>query len=483
MLFDRVATRSVRTIAAVLGRAFAIRVAAMAGAMAALGSPNAVAWDCLNAHRNLVTVTAGVSGHDEEIRIDLTSSDFPSEYNFTSDGADLRVVLASDDSTAVDHIVTGWDALTRTGTVYIKLPSLAPASSSSVYIYYGDSSLSAQSNVDAVFPLPGLRLRSRESTANPADAAAARTAFAAASVDVSDAVRASVSGLNNRALGGSNGDYGWCISAMIEVTPTTAGVWGFRYGADFGRGGHLYMRETELEQQWNDDLWWANNFNNTSETLEGSISLSPGWHRYEALGFEGCCDGAVGWQARAPGGPWQDLSTANFSMRATRCVVTTVTVQANPAESCSTQPSAEKSVAIVSDPIGSSSAFALPGSIVEYTIEVTNVGQRLDDGSVTLTDRLPADVKLIVSGAEAFQLVDGPVTSDLSLNWINATSGSDGVSFSTQGTDFDYAPTVDGNGADAAIRYVRFDLDGAMRQRIDTSPDPSFAIRFRAVVE
>lgn len=483
MPFERVAARNAWTKAVVFGRSLAIRIAAMAFALAVSGLPSAAAWDCLSAHRNLVTITSGASGHDEEIRIDLNSSDFPAAYNFSSDGADVRVVLASDDSTAVDHIVTGWDALTRTGTVYIKLPSLAPASSSSVYIYYGDSSLSAQSNVDAVFPLPGLRLRSRESAVNPSNATAARNAFASADTDVSDAVRASVSGLNNRALGGSNGDYGWCISAMIEVLPSTAGVWEFRYGADFGRGGHLYVRETELEQQWNDDLWWANNFINTTETLEGSISLTPGWHRYEALGFEGCCDGRVAWQARAPGGPWQDLSTANFSMRATRCVVTTVTVLTNPGESCSTQPVAEKSVAIVSDPIGSSSAFALPGSIVEYTIEVTNVGQRLDDGSVSLTDRLPADVKLIVSGADAFQLVDGPVPSDLSLNWINANSASDGVSFSVLGTDFDYSPTVDGSGADAAIRHVRFDLDGAMRQRIDNLQDPSFAIRFRAVVE
>lgn len=445
--------------------------------------PGANAWNCLNAHRNTVTVTAGPFGHSEEVRIDLAAADFPSEYVFTPDGADVRVVLASDDSTAVDHIVTGWDSATRTGTIYIKLPTLAASSSTSVNVYYGDGDLSSLGDVDAVFPTVGLRLRSRVSAVDPVDAATARTAFANASSDVYDSVRTSISGLNNRALGGTNGDYGWCISAMVEVTPATQGVWGFRYGADFGRGGHLYVRETELEQQWNDDLWWANNFNNTSETLEGTIALSPGWHRYEALGFEGCCDGPVGWQARAPGGAWQDLSTANFSMRATRCVVTTVSVTTLPVESCSSEPVANKAVTVISDTLGNTSPFALPGSVVGYEISVTNEGQRIDDGTLTITDSLPEDVKLIVTGAGAFSITDGPTASDVTLNWMDAGNGSDGVSFSIDGADFSYTPTLDADGADAAITHVRFALDGAMRQRIDGIADPSFAISFQAIVE
>ena len=451
--------------------------------LVALGLPKAWAWDCLNAHRTMVTVTANASGHSDETRIDLSASDFPADYKFTSDGRDVRVVLASDDSTPVDHIVTGWDGFSRTGTIYVKLPTLGPLSSTSVYIYYGDSTLTSLGDVDAVFPSSGLRLRSRVSSADPTDAAGARTAFANATTDVSDQVYSSISGLNNRALGGSNGNFGWCISAMIEVTPATAGVWGFRYGADFGHGGHLYMRETELEQQWNDDLWWAGNFANTAETLEGTIALDAGWHRYEALGFEGCCDGLVGWQARAPGGTWQDMSTSNFSMRATQCVSTNVTLSTAAPQSCSAEPNVEKAVTIVSDPVGSLSPFALPGSVVEYTIDVTNDGQRLDDGTVTITDNLPEDIKLIVLGASAFELVDGSTSSDLSLNWGGPTSAVDGVQFSTDGTNFSYTPSADGDGADAAITHVRFELDGAMRQRIDTQPDPSFTIRFRAIVK
>ncbi|MEP1145239.1 MAG: CCXG family PEP-CTERM protein [Henriciella sp.] len=460
-----------------------IRLLSILFAASILGSGTAAAWDCLNAHRNLITVTAGASGHSDEIRIDLAAGDFPAYYAFTSDGADVRVVLASDDTTPVDHIVTGWDGITRTGTIFIKLPSLAPSSSTSVYVYYGDDSLSSLGDVDAVFPVSGLRLRSRVSSADPTDAASALAAFANATVDVYDQVRTSVSGLNNRALGGTSGNYGWCISAMVEVTAANAGVWGFRYGADFGHGGHLYVRGTELEEQWNDDLWWANNFNNTAETLEGSINLAPGWHRYEALGFEGCCDGPVGWQAQAPGGPWQDLSTANFSMRATRCVVTSVSVSVAPATSCSLEPNAAKSVAIISDPMGTPSPRALPGSVVEYAISITNAGQKLDDGTVTITDELPSDVKLIVSGATAFEFSDGATSSDLSLNWVDPGNTGDDVSFSTDGVDFFYDPIVDGDGADEAITHVRFALQGAMRQHVDGTTDPSFAVSFRAIVE
>ncbi len=451
--------------------------------LAVLFQPAANAWDCLNAHRNQVTITAGPAGHNEEVRIDLATADFPASYIFTPDGADVRVVLASDDTTPVDHIVTGWDSVTRTGTIFIKLPALPASSSTSVYIYYGDDALASLGDIDAVFPVPGLRLRSRVSSVDPTDAASARAAFAAATVDVDDSVRTSVSGLNNRALGGTNGNYGWCISAMIEVTAATAGLWEFRYGADFGHGGHLYVRETELEEQWNDDLWWANNFANTGETLEGSITLAPGWHRYEALGFEGCCDGPVGWQAKAPGGPWQDLSTSNFSMRATRCVVTTVTVGVGSSESCSAQPDASKSVSIISDIFSNPSPYALPGSVVEYELSVTNIGQELDDGTVVLTDALPPDVKLLLSGASAFVFTDGATSSDLSMSWTNASDMADSVSFSTDGSTFGHTPILDGDGADETITHVRFSLSGAMRRHVDGVTDPSFTIRFRVLVK
>jgi len=85
------------------------------------------------------------------------------------------------------------------------------------------------------------------SAANPVSPTDGLTAFEAATVDVDDLVRTSVTGLNNRSLGGTNGNYGWCVSAVLNVTPATTGLWEFRYGGDFGRGGHLFVRGQEIE--------------------------------------------------------------------------------------------------------------------------------------------------------------------------------------------------------------------------------------------
>lgn len=459
-----------------------MRCAALSG-LAVLAAGYAAAWDCAYEHRVQVTVTADSSAHSDETRIDLTSADFPADYVFTSDGRDVRVVLASDDTTPVDHFVTGWDTTSRTGTVFIKLPAIPANSSTSVFIYFGDESAVSAGDVDAVFPAPGLRLRSRVSSVDPTDAASARAAFENATTDVYDQIRTSVSGLNNRALGGSNGNFGWCISAMIEVTPATVGTWSFRYGADFGYGGHLYVREVALEEDWNDDLWWAGNYNNTAETLSGSIYLDEGWHRYEAMGFEGCCDGAVGWQARAPGGNWLDMSSTNFAIRGSRCVVTTATVTPSVTETCSGDPTAAKSVQIVSDPLGSASPFAIPGSVVEYELFVENEGQEISSDSVVLTDQLPSETSLIVEGATAFELVDGGTPSGLTLDWQGFASLTDDVEFSTDGSNFNYIPVPDGLGADDAITHVRFSPSGTMTAFADGVAAPSFYIRFQAVVQ
>ncbi|MEL6244614.1 MAG: CCXG family PEP-CTERM protein [Pseudomonadota bacterium] len=448
--------------------------------LAALLAAPAHAWDCMNTHRNRVDVSVDATGHSEEIRIDLSASDFPATYDFSPDGDDVRVV-ASDDITPIDHAVTGWNGITRTGTIFIRPPALAPNASTSFYVYYGDTDAAGLSDPTTVFPTNGMRLHSRSTPSDPETPAQARAAFEAAS-DISNAVYSSVTGLNNRAVGGTANDFAWCISALIEVTPATEGLWGFRYGADFGHGGHLFVREQELESQWTDDLWWAGNFANTAETLEGSIYLEPGWHRYEALGFEGCCDGPVGWQAQAPGGPWRDMSSTNFSLRATRCIVSSVSVTIQTPESCSTTPNAIKTATLISDPLGTPAAYALPGSVVEYAIEVTNTGTPPDAGSIVLTDTLPGDVKLIVSGANAFEFTDGTQVSGLTFSWGGPASTADSVSFSRDGVDFTVEPAPAGDLADDTITHVRFSPSGSMNPSVDGTT-PSFTVRFRTIVE
>ncbi|MEE9272168.1 MAG: DUF2341 domain-containing protein [Robiginitomaculum sp.] len=185
-----------------------------------------------------------------------TSADFPASYTFSPTGDDIRI-FTSDDTTSIDFFVSSWDSGMRTATIYVRLPTMAEETTQTIYIYLGDNALEAAGNATLVFPDVGVRLRSRVSTVDPTSAATARTAFETATVDVNNSVRSSISNINNQALGGDFVDFAWCISAVLNVTAATTGNWGFRYGGDFGRGGHLYVRGQVLEEAWNDDLWWG----------------------------------------------------------------------------------------------------------------------------------------------------------------------------------------------------------------------------------
>jgi len=422
---------------------------------------------CSFPHRIPVTITADPGGHSVETRIDFVSSDFPPSYAFSPAGDDVRV-FASDDITPIDFVVAGWDDVAKTATIYIR-ETLTGGTSETYYIYVGDNSLGSGNNAAIVFPNVGVRLRSRVSTADPVSATSGLTAFEAATTDVDDSVRTSITGLNNQALGGANGDFGWCVSAVLNVTAATAGTWEFRYGGDFGRGGHLYVRGQAVEEDWNNDLWWAGNYANTAETLEGSITLPEGWHRYEALGFEGCCDGGVGFQARAPGGSWQELSSSNFALRGAQCIVTTASVIPAAHESCSTELDANKTVVIDAS---SPSPFAIPGAIVRYDLDVNNPGQIIDAASLSLTDVFPADVSLIVTGAGAFSFTDSAFPSGLGFSYGGPSDMSDSVEFSTDGSNFAYVPSAP---SDENVTHIRFSPTGAFNPN-DSGDIPSFTI-------
>ncbi len=430
---------------------------------------------CSLRHRIPVTITAVSGTHDTETRIDLTSTDFPADYTFSTSGEDIRVFRA-DDLTPVDFVVAGWDSVARSAVIYTLLPPIGSGSSELIYIYFGDESLGSADNAPAVFPSAGVRLRSRVSSADPTSAATALAAFAAATTDVDDSVRPSVTGLNNRALGGSNGNFGWCVSAVVNVTAATAGTWGFRYGADFGRGGHLYVSGQALEEDWNDDLWWAGNYANTAETLQGNITLAPGWHRYEALGFEGCCDGPVGFQARPPGGAWQDLSSSNFNMRGAQCVNLTANINVAAAESCTTSLSLAKTVAVDAT---SATNFYIPGSVVRYDIEVENPGQPVDPTTLVVTDAFPAEVAVVTSGAGAFAFTDGAVPSGVTFTYSGPASTTDSVEFSIDGTDFGYVPN---DPSDSAVTHIRFRPTGSLNPSTGAA-SPSFTISILGVVQ
>jgi hypothetical protein len=93
---------------------------------------------------------------------------------------------------------------------------------------------------------------------------------------------------SNQFLGGSNSNIAW--KATIDFSAATAATWTFRSGVDFGYGGALFLDGVALVSQ-SYDMYWNNNYNNTSQILQASSLLAAGNHTLTIYGLERCCDG------------------------------------------------------------------------------------------------------------------------------------------------------------------------------------------------
>ena len=124
-----------------------------------------------------------------------------------------------------------------------------------------------------------------------------------------------------------------------------------------------------------------------------------------------------------------------------------------------------KSVRTASDPQnGASNPFSIPGAVMEYSIEGSNLGNMSPDSdSIVVVDAVPAELSMCVApsclfgGPVIFDDSASPVPSGLSLGSI--TYSNDG------GMTYTYIPMPDLEGFDAAVDAVRIELDG------DFAPD------------
>ncbi len=282
-------------------------------------------WNCDWYYRSQISVSASGAATDYAVHLDLSSTDFDDSYSFTADGSDLRV-LGPDGVTELSFFLEHWDAITRRAVVNVSMAELS-TTASSIYLYYGNSAGAAVSAVTpassavATFVEAGWRIHTRVTSVDPANEAQARAVFD--SVDDSTggygcAVYSDITGRNNRnTFNGPNGNYGLLNEVYFEVD--VPGIWSFRYGGDYGLGGGLYVNSLALDERWNDDLWWAMNFNNP-DVLSGSILLDNGYHHIETIGFEGCCDGPIHVQFKRPGSAqWLDMSSANLPLYGRSC--------------------------------------------------------------------------------------------------------------------------------------------------------------------
>ena len=304
---------------------FLILLVAMAASNAVLAGPW---WDCEWHYRTEITVESTESANDRVVSVELLNANFNAAYNLTPDGADLRV-LDTDNTTLLDYELQNWNAAAGSALLNVRIPTLSANIPKTVYLYYGNTIASTgasavPSNADpqSTYVNSGWRYHTKNSTLNPSNETQARNEFENAA-DVSGygcAVVPQVLNHNNQnTFGGGRRDYGLFAETHFEVT--TPGIWNFRAGVDYGRGGAFYINGQPMAERWNEDLWWARNYNN-SDVLTGSINLSTGFHHFETLGYEGCCDGPISVQYQSPGSNvWRELSSANLNIRNAGCPV------------------------------------------------------------------------------------------------------------------------------------------------------------------
>ncbi|MVZ98107.1 hypothetical protein EUU23_10425 [Sphingorhabdus sp. IMCC26285] len=143
---------------------------------------------------------------------------------------------------------------------------------------------------------------------------------------------------------------------------------------------------------------------------------------------------------------------------------------------------------VVSGPIAQSNPKALPGSIIEYSAQVSYGGdEALGEHSLAITNPIPQSLSLVVSGLDGgvsspFDFVEGLPPSDLTCLFRSLADRDDCLEFSSNGgVSFDYQPTPDPDGIDPAITHLRFRLRGAMAP---AAAEPSyFTLRYRMKVD
>lgn len=146
-----------------------------------------------------------------------------------------------------------------------------------------------------------------------------------------------------------------------------------------------------------------------------------------------------------------------------------------------------KSVSTYSDPINlTTNPKAIPGSIMQYTILVTNTGPGAAD-TVVVNDTIPANTEFFAGdingaspGASPILFADGATASGLSYTFNGLSDDSDSPSFSNTGGA--YHPDGSGSGFDSAVTAFSVALGGSMNGASGGN-NPSFSLIFRVRVK
>jgi hypothetical protein len=96
---------------------------------------------------------------------------------------------------------------------------------------------------------------------------------------------------NQNSIGGTDSNLAELYTVSFVLSSPTLIY--FRAGGDEGWGAALIADGYSLQQRFglDSDMWWAENWNISSQYLEGGVYLGAGQHTIQWLGFENCCDG------------------------------------------------------------------------------------------------------------------------------------------------------------------------------------------------
>ncbi len=450
-------------------------------------------WDCSWKQRFAADITAspGPALPDYVVRLNLNNANVPASFDWNLNGTDLRLV-DTNDVTPLDFLVEQWDAGARVGVVWVRLPSLS--GTHRVYLYFDGPAGTLSGSTLATMPAPGMQFYTRRSAVNPVNRATAEAAFNLAPSGTPGYGCASISSyvnINNTGqFAPPNRQDNIALSAEVffDVGPGDAGTWHFRYGADFGFGGGLYVDDIALQEKWNSNLWWNNNWNNTSQILEGSINLAEGTHSLRILGFEDCCDGGLTAQFRRPGGAWQNLALANIPLRSRACsarAAPSVIFQVGETGDCATLTLTRSSQSFSNPVEGNSNPKAIPGAIILNVTAIENSATgAVDAGSLVLTENIDPDTALVVdnfdsSTAGPVRFVNGSPSSGVSYSFGSLSDPADDLYFSSDGgVSYSYSPVPDGNGVDPAVTNIQIRLTSGFAGA-SGSGNPSAEFQFK----
>ncbi|OUR60206.1 hypothetical protein A9Q73_12455, partial [Bermanella sp. 47_1433_sub80_T6] len=286
-------------------------------------------WSCAWPYRTTVTVqeTSGNTLTNYQVKLTISGASLDSGYSWTNNGFDFRVV-DSDDETLMNYWVEDWDQANKTATIWVLFSSLSANASRDIYLYYGNEFADTLANVPFTFTEPGIKFHTRNSTGNPDNISEAFSLFDAGNDSTAGygcTFITDFTGIDNSGTFGAGTNFIAYSETYFQVQSGEEGSWGVRYGADFGGGGGLYVNGVPLEEDWLNDLWWSNSWGH-SDVLQGSITLTQGYHKLEVIGAEGCCDGGITVQFQKPGGSFTTYNTTNIDIRSRACPINEPTV-------------------------------------------------------------------------------------------------------------------------------------------------------------